>query len=260
MTGTRVWRTLGAVLVGCGALAACAAQEPASEVGAAPASQGPGGGTVISRTIPETVGSLMLRDQRGAALTLDSLRGRVVVLSDFLTTCQEVCPLTSVNLRDVADAARRDGLGSRVEVLEVTVDPERDSPARLAAYERLFGARDNWRFVTGRAADLAQLWRFFGVAYGRSPDKPPYPMDWLTGQPLTYDVTHQNVVFVIDGEGKERWLTVGTAATDGAQPPPTLDAFLNSEGRANLNSPDPTSWTAKDVESAVSSVTGKNLE
>lgn len=259
MTVTRAGRMLATLLVGCGAVAACGVQRPASDVDMTPASQGPGGGTVMSRTIPESVGSLALRDQRGLALTLDSLRGKVIVLADFLTTCQEVCPLTSVNLRDIADATRRAGLESRVEVLEVTVDPERDSPARLAAYDRLFGARDNWRFLTGRPADLSLLWQFFGVAYGRTPDKPPYPKDWLTGQPLTYDVMHQDVVFVIDRQGKERWLTIGTAATDGTQPPPTLDAFLDTDGRADLRAPGPDSWTAEDVEAAVASVAGEKV-
>jgi cytochrome oxidase Cu insertion factor (SCO1/SenC/PrrC family) len=244
------------LLVGCGLLGACAGPAP-SPVGVTPALQDQRAGSVTQRVIPDSVLSLPLRDQSGRAITLKSLRGKVVVLADFLTTCQEVCPLTSVNLRDVADAARRSGLGDLVEVVEVTVDPERDSPTRLRAYERLFGARPNWRFLTGRPADLATLWHFLGVAYSRTPQKAPHPKDWLTGAPLTYDVQHSDVVFVIDGGGRERWLVLGTAATRGESPPATLDGFLDDEGRANLRSPEPGSWTAADVEAALTMVTGR---
>lgn len=263
MTRPRPGRPLRAflaplLLVGCGLLAGCAG--PASSpVGATLPLQDQRAGTVTQRTIPDSVLSLPLRDQSGRSVTLKSLRGKVVVLADFLTTCQEVCPLTSVDLRDVADAARRSGLGDLVQVVEVTVDPERDSTTRLQAYERLFGARPNWRFLTGRSADLAKLWHFLGVAYSRTPEQAPYPKDWLTGAPLTYDVAHSDVVFVIDGRGRERWLVLGTAATRGEPPPATLNAFLNDQGRANLSSPDPGSWTADDIDAALTVVTGRTV-
>ncbi len=251
-------RELAVAVLGGLLLTSCASPGPAPDATAARA-DGPASGTVVSRAVPQSVSSLPLRDHLGRPFTLESLHGKVVVLGDFLTTCQEVCPMTSVTLRDVADAARRAGLGSQVEVLEVTVDPERDTPPRLAAYQRLFGARENWRFATGRPADVARLWQFFGVAYGRTPDHPPYPRDWLTGEPLTYAVMHQDVVFVIDRQGRERWLTVGPAATGGAQPPPTLRAFLNDEGRTNLASPGAASWTARDVEAAVAWAGGEKI-
>lgn len=252
MSAVHLARGLAAAALTAALLAACSGHDPAGHPGTATSTQGPGTGTTLSRAIPASVSSLPLHDQKGRVLTLDSLHGKVVVLSDFLTTCQETCPMTSVTLRDVADDARRAGLGDRVEVLEVTVDPERDTPARLAAYQRLYGARDNWRFATGRPSDLARLWQFFGVAHERTPDRQPYPKDWLTGEPLTYDVMHQDVVFVIDGQGRERWLTVGPAAAGGAVPPPTLRAFLDDQGRANLASPSAASWTARDVDAAIS--------
>ncbi len=174
-----------------------------------------------------------------------------MVLTDFLTTCQEICPLTSVNFRTVADSVIAGGQPSQVVLLEATVDPERDTPSRLAAYEKLYGARQDWRLVTADASAIATLWRFFGVAYAKEDNTAPLPKDWLTGRPLTYDVTHQDAVFIVDGSGHERWFVVGSPSTAGAQPPSKMLSFLSDQGRQNLAAPEPGSWTANDVEAAL---------
>ena len=66
-------------------------------------------GTTIDRAIPASVLDLPFVDATGEPVTLASLRGRTVVVADFLTTCQEICPMTSVNLRDLADALIKAG-------------------------------------------------------------------------------------------------------------------------------------------------------
>ena len=234
-------------------LAAC------SSATASPGRTDPGlpNGTAFDRAIPAQVLGLTFTDASGRPVSLQSLSGKTVVLTDFLTTCQEVCPMTSVNFRDVADAVTAAGAAGSVVLIEVTVDPARDDPARLAAYRSLYGAvRPDWTFWTGTPAATAALWAFLGVSFERTPVASPAPTDWLTGRPLTYDVSHQDVVFVIDPQGHERWLVQGTPNTDGAPPPPTLGSFLDDEGRSNLASPQGPSWTAHDVEAALTRVTG----
>ena len=94
----------------------------------------------------------------------------------------------------------------------------------------------------------------------RWPSGEPPPTDWLTGRPLTYDVSHQDVVLVIGPDGHERWLAIGTPAVSSPDTlPTTLGRFLNDEGRHNLASPAPGAWTAADVERALSSVTGRSI-
>ena len=231
------------------ALAACGGGASA----APPTPTGPTSGTVTDRSLPSGVLDLPLTDADGSRVTLRHLAaGGAVVVTDFLTTCQEVCPMTSVDMRDAADQARRQGLADRVRFVEITVDPERDDRARLAAYRALFGAtRPNWSFATSSPASIAQVWSAFGVSYSRAPEDDPPATDWLTGKPLTYDVTHQDAVFLVDREGHERWLEIGQPDTRGQAPPPVLARFLNDEGRKNLASPDGPVWTAGDVEDAV---------
>ena len=87
--------------------------------------------------------------------------------------------------------------------MEITVDPGRDTPARLAAYSKEFGA--DWVLLTGTPSNLNALWKFFGVSVQIVPEEQPAKIDWWTGQPLTYDVNHTDGYFLIDAAGHERF-------------------------------------------------------
>lgn len=246
--------SFAALVTGCSAghsTARGAATGPAAAV-VTRGSDGPPNGTVTDRALPAAALDVPLTDADGHPVTLRGLAGKTLVVTPFLTTCQEVCPMTSVDVRDAADAVARAGLGDAVRFLEVTVDPDRDDPHRLAAYRALFGARRaDWTFLTGTPSHVAAFWAAMGVAYSKTPDQPPLPKDWLTGEPLTYDVTHQDGVFLVDGSGHERWLVLGTPDTGGQAPPPTLGAFLNGQGRDTLAHPEGPTYTAQDMEAAV---------
>lgn len=76
--------------------------------------------------------SLALSDHHGVRRTLADYRGRVVVLFFGYTYCPDVCPTALSRFAEVVKALGADG--GRVQVLFVTLDPERDTPERLAAY------------------------------------------------------------------------------------------------------------------------------
>lgn len=253
-------RWLSVVLAGLGGtllLGCCTGTEPSHHHSTAV----PASGTVLDEPLPDAVATLPLVDQHGRHFTLASLRGRTVVLGDFLTLCQEVCPLTSVNLRDVAKAVQRNGRSADVQVVEATVDPGRDSVQRLAAYEKVFGAQPDWTLATGDQHGLDALWAHLGVYHEKAAeDVAPAPRDWWTGAPLTYDVHHQDVVYVIDPRGHARWVDDGTPNTLGEKPAGSLLQFLNTEGRQNLTAPADPAWTVRDVEEAVAYVSGIKLD
>ena len=237
-------------------LAACSSAVGASSGPAAPSAT-PTAGTSFDMALPAGLGSVVLTDEHGRQLTLGSLAGTDLVIADFMTDCQEVCPMTSVNMRDAAAAAARSGLDkAAVRFLEITIDPRRDTVARLAAYQRLFGAEPNWDFLTASPADTARLWKALGVAVTKVPAGTPSAKDWLSGKTLTYDLQHQDVVLLVDGQGHERWLKEGTPATLGQQPPAVLKGYLSAQGRANLASPQGATWTVADVEGALTWLTG----
>ena len=248
---------MGTVLVGGVLLLACCTSAGPSRPPSPPV---PSQGTVLDEPVPDAIANVSLVDQHGRRFTLASLRGKTVVLGDFLTLCQEICPLTSVNLRDVAKAVQHDGQSGDVQVVEATVDPVRDNAPRLAAYEKRFGAQQNWTLATGAQQGLDRLWAFLGVYHQKAKeDVSPAPRDWWTGAALTYDVQHQDVVYVIDARGHARWMDNGIPNTMGEQPSAGMLGFLSAEGRHNLSSPSDPSWTVKDVEQAVSYVSGRRL-
>ena len=220
----------------------------------------PTNGTVFDLPISPGVTALEFTNQDGKSVTLNSLKGQTVVLTDFLTLCQEICPLTTANYLQIAAKVKAAGVASKVTLLEVTVDPARDTAARLKAYQSRLGAEPNWAFWTGSSANIAKLWAALGVYYEKTAEDPSTKaIDWLTGKLLTYDVSHQDVLFVLGSDGNEKWLVQGTPDIGGGQVPSFLGRFLNSAGKTNLASPGAQSWTVSDVTAALTYVTGTKI-
>lgn len=218
-------------------------------------------GSQIDRPLDPAVLNVPLTTSTGATVSLGAYRGKTVVIGDFLTLCQEICPMTSVNFEHMGAVATRDRDGGSVVFLEVTVDPARDTPARLAAYRKLFpDASADWVLATGTPAHLADLWNDLGVYYQQVKESDsPVPTDWWTGKPLTFDVDHQDAVVFVGPDGHERFLMLGNPNTAGAPPPATLKRFLSADGQQNLDDPGPLSWTASEGLDVVSWISGRRI-
>ena len=122
---------------------------------------------------------MALVDQHGRPCRWPRLRGKVVVLAPFLSLCQDECPLVTGAFISLQRDLRAAGLAHRVVFVEATVDPGRDTVARLAAYQKEFGA--DWDLWTGTPANIAAFWKPFGVAYQIVPEEQPPKIDWWTG-------------------------------------------------------------------------------
>ncbi|MBC9731288.1 SCO family protein [Streptomyces sp. TRM68367] len=202
-------------------------------------------GTRTSGRIPADILKLPLTDQNGKPTDLAAFKGKVLVVSDTLTLCQETCPLDTANLVQTAREVAKDHESSKVEFLSITVDPQRDTPAQLAAYRHLYTpAPADWQALTGTPATIAKLWKYFGVWYKKVSQDTPPPKNWRTGQTLTYDIDHSDEIFFIDGRGSERFVINGTAhVAPGTVMPATMHKFLSAAGLGNLKHPDVTAWT-----------------
>jgi cytochrome c biogenesis protein CcmG/thiol:disulfide interchange protein DsbE len=193
--------------------------------------------------IDEPLPRLTLLDEQGHATSLASFRGKYVVLAPSLTLCHEVCPLTTGALMQLRGRLAAEGLAGHVVVAEATVDPWRDSPARVRAFKRRTGA--DIRFLTGTRDEIRRLWKFFGVDYERVPEGRPPDIDWWTHRAQTFDVQHTDGVFIVDPGGRWR-VAVSGVPNLGGRLSPKLSSLLNDEGKANLRHPD-TAWTVDGV-------------
>ena len=212
-------------------------------------------GLAENRALPASVLDAPLVDGNGRSASLASFAGRVVVLVPFLTSCQEVCPLTTGALLKVQRSLDTAGLGPRVAVVEVTVDPGRDVPGRLAAYSRLTGVR--WPLLTGAPATLAALWHALGIYAEQVPEGSPPGVDWQTGKPYAYDVDHSDGFIVLDARAHERFVTAAAPDVRGVHLPRALAAMLDAQGRLNRAHPGGGAWTVPQALQAVGWLIGR---
>jgi protein SCO1/2 len=105
---------------------------------------------------PPVLGALppfTLTDQRGQPFGSRELSGRIWVADFVFTSCAGVCPLLTERMAEVGHRARK--LGPDFHLVTITVDPDRDTPDKLAAYGARFGADPlSWSFLTGPLGDI----------------------------------------------------------------------------------------------------------
>jgi protein SCO1 len=131
---------------------------------------------------------LELTDHSGRPRKLEQFRGKAVVVSFGFTHCPDVCPTT---LADLSQAIKQLGPDAqRVQVLFVTVDPERDTQDVLAKYVTAFDPR--FLGLYGDAAATQRAAKEFKVYYEKR----------KTGD--TYSVDHSGQSYVIDPQGRLR--------------------------------------------------------
>ncbi|WP_158772432.1 SCO family protein [Cobetia sp. L2A1] len=114
----------------------------------------------------------------------------VVALYFGYTQCPDVCPMTLAALRQVM-AELPPATAARVVPVMISLDPERDTPARLAEYTGHFGPR--FIGVTGSDESLAEIARRYGVSYRRveAPDSA-----------LGYTIDHGAALYLVSSEGR----------------------------------------------------------
>ncbi|HVT64354.1 MAG TPA: SCO family protein [Mycobacteriales bacterium] len=202
-------------------------------------------GTVVDFTVPPAIANLPLTTSDGKRTTLAAFRGRTVMLTDFMTECTDICPMISANTAALARAVTANGYGSKVALLELTMDPERDSVARLRAYRKLYGEPlGSWMLLRASKPDTKRIWKYFGLELKRVKEESPPDRDWLTGKPLTYDIEHSDDLIFIDPAGRERFVVSASPDVQGRALPAKLARILGPQGKQLLHHPDPvSSWT-----------------
>jgi protein SCO1/2 len=133
---------------------------------------------------------LNLLDYNNKPRTLADFRGKVVVIFFGFAQCPDVCPTTLAELATVAQELGKDA--DRIQVLFVTVDPERDTPEVLRQYVSSFDKR--FLGLYGDAGATARTAKEFKIFYQKQPAK----------DSAHYSVDHSAGTYIIDQQGRLR--------------------------------------------------------
>jgi len=148
-----------------------------------------------------TVPPFELTAQDGGAFGSKDLAGRVWVASFIFTRCETVCPAITRQMARIQGRTRN--LEPAFHLVSISVDPEFDDPARLAAYARAHRASPRmWTFLTG-SVETVRHTVVRGLRVGMGGD---------AKRPEEKDITHGTHLVLVDGEGRIR----GYYDSDGA--------------------------------------------
>jgi protein SCO1/2 len=159
-------------------------------------------GSIIEPPLPAE--DFTLNDQQNEPFRLRDQRGEVVLIFFGYTHCPDVCPLTLADFKQIK--AELGAEAGRVNFVFITVDPERDTPERLAEHIANFDPAIVG--LTGDRAELAAVWNAYGV----------YAAKAEAGSASGYLVDHTARVYAIDANGDLRMTyAFGTESVDIAQ-------------------------------------------
>ncbi len=134
--------------------------------------------------------SFALTDHTGRVRSLEDFRGKVVVVFFGFTHCPDVCPTT---LAELASTVRKLGpAGEKVQVLLITVDPERDTPDVLAKYVTAF--HPAFLALRGNADETKRVAKEFKVIYQKV----------AGAKPENYSMDHSAGSYIFDQNGRLR--------------------------------------------------------
>lgn len=143
--------------------------------------------------------ALALTDHHGQARTLDDFRGKVVVVFFGFLNCPDVCPTTLAELGQVAKALGPDA--AKLQVLFITVDPERDTPEVMRQYVTAF--HPDFLGLRGDAAATAQVAKEFKIFYQKQPQSGG-----------GYSMDHSAGTYILDPQGRLRLYAQYGASAD----------------------------------------------
>jgi len=138
--------------------------------------------TLVRLILPEL--QMVRSDGKTVSLPAEVDDGRPVVVNFIFTTCGSICPLMSQVFGQFQTQLGADS--QQVHLISISTDPEEDSPAKLRAYARQFGARPGWDHYTGTLEASQAAQRAFGVYRGDKMSHTPVTlMRAAPGEPWT---------------------------------------------------------------------------
>ena len=154
-----------------------------------------------------------LTDQRGAPVSLSSLRGRTIALTFLDPVCTSDCPLIAQEFKQADEQLGGDS--AKVEFVAIVANPIYRSVSFTTAFDRQEGLDrvPNWLFLTGSVAQLRAIWNSYGVL--------------VQAVGAGAMIAHSDIAFVIDQHGRERSVLADDPGTGGVVAQSFSSVLLN---------------------------------
>ncbi len=131
---------------------------------------------------------LALHNYLGQPVDIDAFRGKAVLVTFLYTSCPDICPLITSDLR-VALNLMGPKTARKVQIIAVSVDPKGDTPKAVAAFLARHQMTGRMQYLIGSAKELAPVWKAWGVGSERDAQQPQF-------------INHTGIVYGITASGK----------------------------------------------------------
>ena len=179
---TSTLRTFILTLLTCGLLVACNNPE-----------------TIINMS--DTSYSLLNTDSTAVSFP-DDYKDNITVISFIYTHCPDVCPVITANMKNI-QSQLEDTTG--VQFVEISFDPERDTPSVLANYKSNFKLNEQFTLLTGTQANVDSLLGKMNILAEKS------RIDSVQQDSNQYFMKHSNTIYVMDKQGRIKFEYMGSA-------------------------------------------------
>ena len=140
---------------------------------------------------PIALDPFQLIQQSGDPLTANDFKGQWNLLFFGFTHCPDVCPTALQQMNVMDQQLKTQKRAEKVSYWFISVDPQRDTPQRLAEYVSFFNA--DFRAATGPTTELDKLARKFGVYYNVEPPSETHD---------DYRVEHSGAIMILNPQGE----------------------------------------------------------
>jgi len=154
-------------------------------------------GKWVRKEVSGIAPDFILTNQDGRKISLQDLRGKIVVVTFIFTNCESGCLISTVKLKDVQSAFKN----KPVHLVSISFDPAHDTPARLKDYATHFEADlKNWSFLTGTKEEVDPVLFDYRIEVNRGGKRD------ASGAILASSIVdHEMKSFVIDEAGMKRF-------------------------------------------------------
>ncbi|HVA37861.1 MAG TPA: SCO family protein [Candidatus Dormibacteraeota bacterium] len=147
----------------------------------------------------DRVPDVLLVDQDGRQTRFSDFVGKTTLVTFVYTRCTDICPVVTGKFAALAQRLSPE----RFHLVELTIDPNYDSPAALAAYAKKYGAHEaQWSFLTGTPNSVGKLLAQFGITAIRASDSTAAVVGDAETQATDALIDHNQPLIVVGPDGR----------------------------------------------------------